>query len=99
MEGRKRQRKHTVDRSRLSSRCQVQRCTFNSKLLIRELGNVGIHGKPGSELERDPQPELDLPWRAERIDARADPDSIYIVPSGSGSIDLACTSRQQSVER
>jgi hypothetical protein len=46
-------------------------------------------------LEGEPQPELDLPGRAERIDACSYPNTVYVVPSGSYSIDLSRGSRQQ----
>jgi hypothetical protein len=76
---RKRQRKHTVDGSWLSSSVRTEVQPFNRKMFLRELGNFGILGKSGSELEREPQPELDLPGGAERIDARANSNAIDIV--------------------
>jgi hypothetical protein len=39
-------------------------------------------------LEGDEQAELNLPWRPERINTRADSDAIYIVPRGLGHADF-----------
>jgi hypothetical protein len=50
-------------------------------------------------LESEPQPELDLAGGAEQVDACSYPNAVYVVPGGSGSIDLSRGSRQQSIER
>src|SRR4029077_11168739 len=68
-------------------------CT-NSRVINRSEPEVAS----GSALEGDGQAELNLPWRPERINTRADSDAIYIVARGSGSVDLSRGSRQQSVE-
>src|SRR5271167_225422 len=75
----------------LSSRCQVQGSKGRCFLVSRE--TLGSTANRAVELERDPQPELNLPWRPERVDACADPDAIYIVPRGGGPVDLSCGSR------
>ena len=50
-------------------------------------------------LEREPQPELQLPGGAERVNACSYPNAVYVVTGGSGPIDLSRGSRQQSIER
>ena len=94
---RKRHRKHTVDGSWLSWRRQVQ--PFNRKILVRELGNSAIQGKLDSALEREPQPELQLPGSTEGVDACSHPDAVHVVACASGAINLSRASSQQSIER
>jgi hypothetical protein len=48
-------------------------------------------------LEGYTQPEFDLSRRTERVDACSYPNAVYVMPGGSGSIDLSRGSRQQSV--
>jgi ribosomal protein RSM22 (predicted rRNA methylase) len=50
-------------------------------------------------LEGEPQPELDLSRRAERVDPCPHPNAVDIMAGGSSSIDLSGCSRQQSVQR
>jgi hypothetical protein len=49
--------------------------------------------------EGETQPEFDLSWSTERMDARAPSDAVHIVASGGSSVDLSRCSRQQSIER
>jgi hypothetical protein len=50
-------------------------------------------------LEREAQPELDLPRGTERVNACADTDTIDVVATGIGSIDLPRCTCQQSIQR
>src|SRR5215469_14831715 len=49
-------------------------------------------------LEGDTQPELQLPWCTERINTRANTDTINIVCGSDGSVDLTGCSCEQSVQ-
>lgn len=50
------------------------------------------------KLEHEPQPELQLPGRTERVDTCTDSNSIYIVPGGGRSVNLTGGSGQQPVQ-
>src|SRR5271166_3133330 len=50
-------------------------------------------------LEREPQPEFQLPGGTEGVDACSHPDAVHVVACASSAVNLSRGSRQQSVER
>jgi hypothetical protein len=81
-----------------ADRHRIWRCHLPGGLGSRNLKEGSrVSGK--LILEGEPQSELDLPGGAERVNACSYPDAVYVVPGGSGSIDLSRGSRQQSIER
>jgi len=76
----------------LSARCRVQR--FNRKMLFHVPGTLGSTANRAVKLERDPQPELQLPGGAERIDTCSHPDAVHVVTCASSAVNLPGASLQ-----
>src|SRR5450631_1582895 len=75
-------------------------CPPLEKVVLREPGNLGSPQQIGQlTLEGEPQPELQLPGRAERVDACSYPNAVNVVAQTSSAVDLTGGSRQQSIER